>query len=674
MRRKPSIVALGVTLIWLLAVGVALACHTSVGVGPPGSVVVWGEVRLAGNAVPGAKVWVTYRDSNGTLLSSSPAISENSNGDHGVDHYATSFPVTPGETSKTITVAATYDDGGTLYGAETVVTLTAADLWTSGATAGSVRLDLLLDPQVTPHPPVIWGRVNLCTGEPVDNLLVQLFPIEARGQTIGRGVVDPGGSFEIRLGSEWARQRGYIVRLTLADPSGRFAIYDGDSMESPVWVERFVYWDDATSRRGSLTANFNPNSPVDATNAPDPAHAPDLIASYGHMATVVQWIYDKLGYFLPARLHVRLFSGVPASGYDPDSRTIRFTPNDSRCDDPDRPVNREWHETFHDLMEVGMPGGIPALAAGDVNHGGWHNATTRDSWAEGWATGWAMMVADSEGYEKPWAYPVNGYRTDLEFNIEPRDPTPTLLATQEEFAIAGLLWDLYDGPPHNIDASDLVQASPGAIWNALRTRTGAPLVDVLDVYSQTQVSAAALGTTRGALSRLFLIHGLYADLNDNFQYDAGEQIGRVAEGSRPTRRNVEPLPGAAIDFTVAAGPMPRGRAIRLWVFTDYQDDGVGRDYTFAMPVQPPEGAKPPRSRPSASVQRATLNPPPARVDARIILWLATDDGAYRSDLLTITAAEFWALVAQAPSGGAAISHGFTMRQQLYLPVIRRAAH
>lgn len=670
----------------LLSVGVIILPHTGNGVGPPGSIFIWGKTWLNNTAVVGAKVYAEY-----TLVDGTPKVVEAVPWEV-PEEYGLAVLAAPTETSKTVTLTAVYSDGVDTYGAVEVVTLGPGELFTAnGASLGVARVDLILDDEVEPHLPILWGRADdPCTGRPVGGLFVSVYDPQKPYEPIGRARTDEWGEYEIDLRQSSTFNGAYTVRVTLADPQQRFAIFEGTKESrqerEPIWIEQTIGWDPKT-RLASATVNFNaaavdprqqpgttpklaPTGSASAspsvvsynTNASNPDYADDMLASYGHMQRVIGWIAETVGYSLPPTLRVSLFdTTVVASGYQTATRTIHFTPADSGCNDPDRPMNREWHETFHDLMHVTI--GIPPLAPGDGNHWGFANSSTADSWSEGWATGWTLIMAADQGDESPGLYPVSGARVDLEFDWRPRDPMPTIggcappatLLSREEFAVAGLLYDLYDDARIDSDGKiDAISVSPESLWKVLSA--GPSIGNVLELYRRLLGAAPGLGINQADLDQLFINHGLYADLNDSCSYDAGERVGQVADKNRPWRRAVPPQSGAAVDLSVAASGLPGDAALRLWVAVSSPDHD--HDSLYSVPLTGDE-------------QRVNLEPLPPRSGAVMRLWVASADGGWRSATLAVPTADFWNAAARARPGEPALKESFALHRQLYLPLLRR---
>jgi len=247
--------------------------------------------------------------------------------------------------------------------------------------------------------------------------------------------------------------------------------------------------------------------------------------------------------------------------------------------DANRPDNREWHEFGHQVMADTF-GNLMPSSPGNANHGGnaqngFANPSTTDSWTEGFAEFYSMMVARNIAYDpRPEIYVL----PNLEGNYLPW--------TDEEFAVAGLLWDLVD-PVDAADASVLGGATyadcidisfSNRLWwilsndwgdavpkspNLTRPEYGY-IFDVKQLYDILKLqgigSAFSRGGTLSDLDELFIAHGFFADIGLNARvYDPGEEIGRVADATRPNRRARPALTGSYIAFeardAVSAAPL-----------------------------------------------------------------------------------------------------------------------
>lgn len=112
------------------------------------------------------------------------------------------------------------------------------------------------------------------------------------------------------------------------------------------------------------------------------------------------------------------------------------------------PINREYHEFSHYMM-TNLYGGWPAnVVKSDIkslNHDGYVNPSTTDSWEEGFAQFMSTIIAEHYGYAN---YGVDGIFGSLDLNWKPWESQ----GYAEEFAIGGILWDLYDSPETGLAA------------------------------------------------------------------------------------------------------------------------------------------------------------------------------------------------------------------------------
>jgi hypothetical protein len=152
-------------------------------------------------------------------------------------------------------------------------------------------------------------------------------------------------------------------------------------------------------------------------------------------------------------------------------------------------MNREWHENVHHLMNVII--GMPPLGGGERNHRGFDNPTTDDSWGEEWAAFWSCALSDTlELSPHPENYIINGQQISLEHNWQVWDREPRFLSwpisiSREDFAVASLLWDLFDHKT-SID-NDNIDLSLNTLWSVIgQIEPNNSLNDMRDVYDVLQ--------------------------------------------------------------------------------------------------------------------------------------------------------------------------------------------
>jgi hypothetical protein len=182
------------------------------------------------------------------------------------------------------------------------------------------------------------------------------------------------------------------------------------------------------------------------TSADDKAHLDDNAAIYYYTYQALEYaryLGIKLDLDLALEIWTYSISGNGAFWTGPPLTKNRLThielgTSTSDYGQWDKPRNREWHEFGHHVMADAYGNQMPYR--GEVNHAGYKNAHTTDSWCEGWAEFYACLVAFHTGSINWRVYPVGG---NLDVNIKFWDHTRNLW--WEELAIAGILVDLRDG-------------------------------------------------------------------------------------------------------------------------------------------------------------------------------------------------------------------------------------
>jgi alpha-tubulin suppressor-like RCC1 family protein len=296
---------------------------------------------------------------------------------------------------------------------------------------------------------------------------------------------------------------------------------------------------------------LNPNLKVlDLTIIPysdlSPASLPpdrldDLAAIYYHTKQAVDFAQNMLGIAvtldLPLELHAYSDAITEGSAYDPSTKEIYMHESDSAYSVYNRPVNREWHEFFHYLMDNNNL--MPTIGPGNVNHGGFENLTTVYSWVEGWAEFWPCILKQSLGGKSSPSVYIGGLddklpiRIDIEESLTPwsnwKEPW-SLMWSPEEFAVAGLLWDLTDSPSNK--ENDFIQISTIVLWDIL---DDSPIDGVHSLYLHLKAAGIGLSDTdrngRIDLDELFAKHGFFGDKADkhgNYNHKWEPRNGEVA--------------------------------------------------------------------------------------------------------------------------------------------------
>lgn len=173
--------------------------------------------------------------------------------------------------------------------------------------------------------------------------------------------------------------------------------------------------------------------------------------------------------FTPRRSYAAWGGTGSNTGVVPKPRIWLGDPT-ARYWDKNRPDNREWHEFAHHLHADAMGNMMPGRR--DVeNHAGYYaNPSSTDAWVEGLAEFLSMMVGKHVVHEAhPHRYLCQGFQSNLE--IDHRAWAPR--AGGEEYALAGVLLDLEDGPA---DYGYPIHEGLELLWWDVEERGGTPVL------------------------------------------------------------------------------------------------------------------------------------------------------------------------------------------------------
>jgi len=191
--------------------------------------------------------------------------------------------------------------------------------------------------------------------------------------------------------------------------------------------------------------------------APGKTYLVSFVSMYIHFTEAFLFYQNILGVDLSLNLPLKIvtFQKSDSVSYNHEgSRSwILIGGTESGHDSELRPKNREYHEFSHYAMHA-LYSYLPKSPPGpieDVNHYGFVNPTTADSYVEGFAHFMSMIIG--EYFSNRWetklersSPDVCGKLGSVETNYRPWDKDGYL---GEELAIAGILWDLYDGEKHD---------------------------------------------------------------------------------------------------------------------------------------------------------------------------------------------------------------------------------
>lgn len=246
--------------------------------------------------------------------------------------------------------------------------------------------------------------------------------------------------------------------------------------------------------------------------------------------------------------------------------SIYICSDDSKTTVPDAPINREWHELGH-YLQFQMYNAYQDPTG--ESHLGYQNNSTNDSVIEGFSEFVAMLVAEGYGMLKPPyyhpLYPVDKgiYNIEEDYKVWGKTVSPIKrpdgtiemvttffgLPEDEEFAVAGILWDLHDKSKEINLKHYVADGADGPIWvevskvyPASTDQISLSAQKILEVINEKKPTTvvdlynAFQGTVpKQDLDMIFVNHGAFADVADrNLIHDkSGEQVG--LSGHKPER-------------------------------------------------------------------------------------------------------------------------------------------
>ena len=160
-----------------------------------------------------------------------------------------------------------------------------------------------------------------------------------------------------------------------------------------------------------------------------------ILLQYLHFTEALEY-YLSLGVEFDKEVKIETFS-EKSSHYSPKEWKI-FIDIDRSLYDSEWRAFVEYHEFSHFVQH--MLYGDGWITASGINHGGYSNPTTTDSFQEGFAEFMPLLIADKAGFESLDRMPSQYISMNLEDNYKAWDSIGKL----EEYAIAGILWDLID--------------------------------------------------------------------------------------------------------------------------------------------------------------------------------------------------------------------------------------
>ncbi|HKY54353.1 MAG TPA: CFI-box-CTERM domain-containing protein [Anaerolineales bacterium] len=340
--------------------------------------------------------------------------------------------------------------------------------------------------------------------------------------------------------------------------------------------------------------------------------------------------------------------------------SIRICDQRSATSWKDIPVGREWHELGHYLnYEMYLNFDNRRF----VNHAGYANESTNDSLAEGFAEFVAMLINEHYGAAAPNNYPrKDGSVINLEEDYkvwgesvfteaQPENGALKIItfpvaSYHEEWAIAGILWDLHDNgnevnPKHVIgqdgngqniwaatskiypDSADTVSLSSEQILQTIKNNEPKTLFALHDAFKNILSSQQ--------LDMIFVNHGAFGDVAErNLVQDlSGEQAGPTGHTSERMVRGSDPpaLPGSYLSTNGDA--MLKIKLVHDEPFSNY-------DYSYILNM--------------AANEPAYFEMPPSYYPSEALVDQVSSDGmTILSNVTVIDSHQYWDYIRKNPA-------------------------
>lgn len=455
------------------------------------------------------------------------------------------------------------------------------------------------------------GRLN-----PLQGLKVEIFDAIT-------GVAPPNATASNTIGGSYAFNNvgygTYRVRATLLEslPGGisAFDVRHAEGADEPVWLEKTVVhaW-------GMPAPRFAFDLTAGASNVPEPLRdsLEDMANIYYRTKQYVDWLRVSLesdfGETVPVvayatatpdgspvtsggcsynREHRLISIGVAASAYE----------NRDGSAEANGPENCEWHEFTHHVFQRFVESDDPGPCLGG-SHAGYRNLTTCNSVLEGFAEFLPTLAAQAIDGASDTVY--DGRFGSIEYNWKAWDSNPNSGSQKEDFAVAGLFWDLLDthadarttdvigsdGAHHVVAYQDNVSMPLAEIWNMLKS-----LGPIQATVAEIRLAFGTVTPTRdldgippadvAPIDEVFLMHGFHPVQGDqvrtpthtsyHFNVSQADQIGLTTHDELDAAGNITSVgslresvgsdPGANIEVSVqdASGTPLAGASVRLTI-------------------------------------------------------------------------------------------------------------
>ena len=431
----------------------------------------------------------------------------------------------------------------------------------------------------------------------------------------------------------------YSVRVVLNNTD--FAIYYIDTLV--IAVKNFVEITNDPQQNLVIDLSCSELQPCDpdliSTVIPND-RIDDLAIIYYHMQQVMDFERERLGFdrravaekiFISDKILLSVFAYSTGTFYrfDPNStgtvHEMHISEEQSKITFSGKPMNVEWHEASHELMDlVDNNWQWETFPENYSTHAGYfENPTTAGSWIEGWATFFPLAIWDyyrekgefqgpADWYRmggKPVNMEVNRKAWDNEWIIIPTTPPqlPVQKAQREDFAVASLLWDLYDPEDirdfecGNFDViclqiiSDQINLGNNEeerirrLWKVF-SNSSYSIANVRNLWDVLKTEGIGAGDPDGNaldfLDEVYILHGFFRDTTPtDKEYNLGEVVAYTCNVLGCTRPSTPYIFGANIQVNLTdqqGNPITNGTVI---VEVSYQSPLDFMNYTSQFNIE-----------------------------------------------------------------------------------------
>ena len=357
---------------------------------------------------------------------------------------------------------------------------------------------------------VFDGHGDYAHEHPLGDIKVELMD-KATKEVLDSDYTDKWG--EYKLSYQLEDGKDYRLMATLETEDGKLKMKDGPDT---IWFAK-----DFTTKTPELGSLFG--IPIDLSKVAEIADS-NLVIKPNYDDCGAVWYYlqrnrqvaKEAGYDPAAAITVSAFdTDAAGTRYGLSEHTIYMEPGDMNEAPDVFHKNRESHEYGHAVMHSILADGW--VAGADVgNHAGYLNDNTGDSLAEGFAEYWAMHVDEMKGISgDPDVYDQWGHfgGVDSRMAWSPVDITAPNAAPaklpEEEFAVAGLLWQLE-------------YALGGGDAGFQKIAAALPLNGTVTHLRNNLIGG---GASAAVIDPIFFAHGFFADLDGDWVHDPAEPIG-----------------------------------------------------------------------------------------------------------------------------------------------------